>query len=116
MTHRMKLQPRAFNLIVTGRKTIELRLYDEKRKKIAVGDTIIFSNTENSSEQFSALVKNLYIFASFKELYQALPLNKCGYSQSEILQASPNDMTTFYSLSQQKQYGVIGIEIESTKA
>jgi len=38
MKHEMKLYPEPFQMIADGRKTIELRLYDEKRKKIKAGD------------------------------------------------------------------------------
>ena len=34
MTHKMKLYPRAFENIKLGKKTIEMRLNDEKRSKI----------------------------------------------------------------------------------
>ena len=46
-THVMKLKPSPMKLFREGHKTIELRLYDEKRKKIAVGDTIKFVNKKN---------------------------------------------------------------------
>ena len=42
MEHILKLQPKYFDYINNGTKRIELRLYDEKRQKIAIGDTIIF--------------------------------------------------------------------------
>ena len=35
--HEMRLDPAPFRMIKRGEKTIELRLYDEKRRKIAVG-------------------------------------------------------------------------------
>ena len=38
----MKLQPKPFAAIKNGTKTIEMRLWDEKRKHITVGDTIEF--------------------------------------------------------------------------
>lgn len=34
MTHYMKLNPEPFDKIASGKKTIELRLYDEKRKTV----------------------------------------------------------------------------------
>ncbi len=36
--HQMKLQNSPFQKIQKGMKTIELRLYDEKRQKVKVGD------------------------------------------------------------------------------
>ena len=47
--HIMKLHPRPFAKIKDGSKTIELRLYDEKRQRISVGDTLRFVNTENGA-------------------------------------------------------------------
>lgn len=50
MEHTMKLNPSPFSLIRDGVKTIELRLYDEKRRKIAPRDTIRFCNSENTKD------------------------------------------------------------------
>ena len=46
MRHRMKLKPEPFQKMREGKKTIELRLYDEKRQKVQVGDQIEFMNLE----------------------------------------------------------------------
>lgn len=56
----MNVKTKYYNLLKSGSKTIELRLFDEKRKKIKVGDNIIFANTSNSNDTFTAVVKNLY--------------------------------------------------------
>ena len=45
--HIMNLTPAPLKMIREGRKTIELRLYDEKRKQISIGDIITFVNTED---------------------------------------------------------------------
>ncbi len=109
-THEMNLNPAPFELIKCGRKTVELRLFDEKRSLIKVGDKIIFNNTE-SSEQLTATVKALHRFASFAELYSALPLEKCGYTELDIDRAAPSDMDIYYPTERQAKYGVVGIEI-----
>ncbi len=111
MTHNMKLHPHPFSMIRSGQKIYELRLLDEKRRKIAPGDVLIFTNTE-SSDQITCSVKNLHIFASFEELYRTLPLDRCGYLPGELSRASPADMEVYYSTDEQKMYGVVGIEIE----
>ena len=112
MTHYMKLNPKPFSMIAEGRKTIELRLYDEKRQVISLGDTLVFKNTENENEVISCTVKGLYIFPSFDLLYKSLPLDECGYLPEEIEAASPLDMEQYYSEDEQKKYGVVGIELE----
>ena len=50
MTHSMQLTPSPFQMIKEGTKTIELRLFDEKRRKIQIGDIIEFSNTETGEK------------------------------------------------------------------
>ena len=110
--HIMKLNPVPFEMIRSGKKSIELRLYDEKRREVAEGDVITFINTEDESLTLSAKVLNIHIFDSFDELYKSLPLLKCGYTEENIHTASPKDMDCYYSEEKQKFFGVVGIEIE----
>ena len=113
--HTMKLKPSPFEKIKSGRKTVELRLYDEKRQRISVGDTIRFVNTECESDCVTVVVERLHLFDSFEQLYCTLPLTKCGYSEQEMSTASPNDMEQYYSAEEQSRYGVVGIEIALQK-
>ena len=108
--HYMKLHAEPFEMIKSGRKTIELRLWDEKRQKIKIGDTVVFTNTI-SGEKLKATVLNLYRFDSYEELYKELPLLKCGYTEDDIDTAQASDMEAYYSADEQAKYGVVGIEI-----
>ena len=108
--HQMNLNPEPFEQIKSGKKTIELRLYDEKRQKIKEGDRITFTNT-STGEALTRTVVKLHRFDNFEALYQALPLLRCGYTQEDIHTASPTDMAQYYSAEQQSQYGVVGIEL-----
>jgi len=116
MIHHMNLHPQPFEMIAAGNKTIELRLLDEKRKKIRVGDTLVFTNTDEPARQLRCQVSGLHVFSSFAELYRALPLEKCGYLPQELATASPEDMALYYPAEKQAQYGVVGIEIVLEKA
>ena len=82
--HVMNLTPAPMQEIRTGNKTIELRLNDEKRKQISVGDTIKFINTEDSNDTLRVKVVDLFLFSSFAELYDNLPLLNCGYNEDNI--------------------------------
>ena len=113
MTHYMNLNPQPFEMIADGHKTIELRLLDEKRQKIAAGDVLIFTNTADPALHLRCAVKNLHCFANFAELYAALPLDQCGYLPDELVDARPEDMDIYYPPEKQQQYGVVGIEIAS---
>ena len=109
--HVMNLTPAPMQEIRTGNKTIELRLNDEKRKQISVGDTIKFINTEDSNDTLRVKVVDLFLFSSFAELYDNVPLLNCGYNEDNINTASPEDMDMYYSREKQNKYGVVGIEI-----
>ena len=109
--HIMKLHPGPFAKIKAGSKTIELRLYDEKRQCISVGDTIRFVSTESAADEVVVRVRDLFVFDSFDELYQHLPLTECGYTEENVHTASPSDMEAYYSKEEQRQYGVVGIQI-----
>ena len=111
MIHTLNLQPQPFAMIAEGLKTIELRLYDEKRSQIQVGDTLVFVHTEDESKTLTTKVTALYRLPDFAALYAALPLDKCGYLPEEMATASPADMNVYYSAERQAQYGVVGIEI-----
>lgn len=87
----MKLHSEPFEMIKSGRKTIELRLWDEKRQKIKIGDTIAFTNIVNG-EQLHVTVQNIYHFDSFETLYKSLPLLQCGYTAENIHTAQAADM------------------------
>lgn len=106
----MKLQASPFEKIKSGTKTIELRLLDEKRKKVKEGDAIVFTNNDNG-EKIEATVKALHRFDSFEALYKTLPLLQCGYTADDIDTAHPSHMEQYYSADEQKKYGVVGIEL-----
>lgn len=115
MKHKMKLNPSPFEMIESGEKTIELRLNDEKRRRIKIGDEIEFENTDDSTRVINAKVLALHRFCSFEELYNSLSLLKCGYTADDVCYAHPSDMELYYSAEQQKKYGVVGIEIKIKK-
>ena len=109
MTHFMKLKPEPFKAIKIGMKDIEMRLNDEKRQTIKIGDFIEFTNTE-SGEILKVKVINKHHFSSFDDLYKSFDKSRLGYYENEI--AHPNDMTQYYPQEEINQSGVVGIEIK----
>lgn len=109
MEHKMKLKEKPYNQINNGTKTIELRLYDEKRQKVGVNDIIEFTNI-NTMEKLSVIVLDLYKYSSFEELYKNFDKTELGYDERE--EASYKDMEEYYSKDEQDKYGVLGIRIK----
>jgi uncharacterized protein with HEPN domain len=106
--HSMRLDLEAFDLIETRAKTVEMRLNDEKRKKLNIGDLIVFKNLGNKKELIVEII-DLKPFHSFDELYAKYPKKLLGYKENEI--ANPIDMHKYYSDTEIKKYGVLAIEI-----
>ena len=106
-THQLKLATEPFNAIISGNKTIESRLYDTKRQKIQIGDRIIFTNRDNSEQTVTTEVVGLLRYATFRDLFSHNNPRKFGGDNVEWLE---NQISEFYSIEDQKIYGVIGIE------
>ena len=66
----MKVQTKYYNLLKSGKKVVELRLFDEKRQQIKIGDEIVFSNLSDTNDSFVARVINLNRAESFDKLCQ----------------------------------------------
>ena len=107
----MKLRSQPFDMIRAGKKTFELRLYDEKRQLLRVNDKIEFSCADEERQLLVVAVTGLHRFKSFDELYATLPLLQCGYTEEDVKKASPEDMNSYYSKEEQAEYGVVAIEI-----
>ena len=112
MIHEMNLHDAPFDMIRSGKKIYELRLWDEKRRAISVGDEIRFTRSRGGEDSMRCLVVGLHLFDSFTELYAALPLLKCGYTEEDIDTADPSDMDIYYSKERQAAFGVVAIEIK----
>ena len=110
MKHRMKLVDFAFNAIKNKEKDIELRLNDEKRKLVNIGDIIIFTNLE-TNEELEVVVTNLYKYSTFEELFANFDHKRFGLKDTD----TSFTMDDFYSKEDQKKYGALGIEIKLLK-
>ena len=108
---RMKLNSAPFEQIKNGEKVIELRLNDEKRREISVGDEIIFAHAENDALCLRARVVALHKYPSFKLLFEVGLLEKTGFCGYTIAEACDR-MHSYYTPERERQYGVLGIEIE----
>lgn len=108
MTHSMKLAHSPFMSVKLGKKTVEMRLFDEKRQLVKSGDTIEFTDTD-TLETLLVTVKRVRVFDSFSLLYNSYPKTAIGYTESQT--ADPEDMKKYYPEDMQKKYRAAAIEI-----
>ena len=105
----MKLALSPFTKIAEKKKTIESRLFDEKRQTINVGDTLEFLLNDDLSKKITTKVKALYRYGSFKDLFGDFsPSFFGGESSVDLLE----EIHRFYPPEEEEKYGVVGIKIE----
>lgn len=92
MKHYMQLNRDPFERIKAGLKNMEVRLNDEKRQKLSIGDRIIF-NLRDSDESIETEILDLLVRKNFKEITDA-------------------DMSKYYSKEDEEKYGIVGIKIK----
>ena len=109
-TFTMKLQPNHFYYMKNGTKRIELRLNDEKRSKISVGDKIIFFKEPLLDESFETTVIKLLKYDYFENLIDDYGIEICA-NKNITKQDLLNDLEKFYTKEKQSKYGVLGIMI-----
>lgn len=111
MKYEMKLQAVYFNKIKSGEKIYEIRLNDEKRQKINVGDVITFFREPELNEKIDTIVEELIYFNSFKSMLNDIPLSKIGFEDMDK-KSIENIYHSFYSTENEKKFGVLAIKIK----
>jgi len=107
--HIVSLQSPDFENIRDGKKIIEVRLYDDKRKKIDINDIITFQLASDESQSIETLVTGLLRYNTFENLVSDSPAESFGFdNKKNLLEA----IYSFYSKEQEAENGVLGIRIQ----
>ena len=108
-THRMSLKTEPFSQIGSGEKYVEMRLFDEKRKKIRVGDRIVFTHTENEEETICTRVVGLHTYESFDEMLLDFPARALGVADRN--KNLDKIMESYYAEEDIQRYGTLAIRL-----
>ena len=111
MEHEMKLQPKYYDFILNVTKRIEIRLFDEKRQQIKIGDTIKFLKEPELIESFNVKVVDLLRYNNFEEMFKDFDISVLA-DKSMTKEELISVLEEFYTKEKQEQYGVLGIKIE----
>lgn len=109
MTYKMHLYAKEFDKFKSGVKTVEMRVYDDKRRLLKIGDEIELINI-NTEEILKKRVINIQVFKDFSELYKNYDKKSIGYNEDEV--ANPLDMEKYYNKEEQEKFGVVAIELQ----
>ena len=108
----MKLYESPFDRIKSGKKRIEIRLFDEKRQGVNLGDIIHFSKLPDLNERLSTEVIGLLRYKSFQDLVDDFPMSAFGYPDDYDKRAFVQGCYEVYTPEEEKKFGVLGIRIK----
>ena len=111
MEHKMRLADDYFYLMKKGKKKIEIRLNDEKRQLLNIGDIIIFERVGNQEDKIKTRIVDLNIYNTFSELmdnYDVKDYGKEDDTKDSLLEV----LGTFYSKEEENKYKALAIKVE----
>ncbi|MBK3495028.1 ASCH domain-containing protein [Viridibacillus sp. YIM B01967] len=107
----MRLYGEYFKAIKEGKKTVEVRLNDENRRKIKIGDTIKFIRVPEQNETLKVQVTDLRKYDTFEEMYENISFQDfdCeGWSMKAMVEGTYE----IYTPEQEKRWGTLAITIK----
>jgi ASC-1-like (ASCH) protein len=111
MEHHMRLSTEPFELIASGKKTVEVRLNDEKRQAVHVGDRIVFSKLPALHERMTVSVVEINHYKNFQELVDLLPMTDFGYPLDANPELLLGELRKIYDTDEESRYGVVAFRI-----
>ena len=103
-----RLDADIFSIIKNGVKDVEIRLYDDKRKKLKVGDKIVFYKRPEEIEKIECTITKLEKYNSFSDVVDNIDMERIyleGTSKEDYIKL----MRRFYSEDEEKNLGVLAI-------
>jgi ASC-1-like (ASCH) protein len=107
----MGLYGEYFKSIKEDKKKIEVRLNDEKRRTIKVGDTIGFIKVPEQDETLQIEVTKLKIYDTFQAMYEDIPFQDFD-CEDFTLQEMVDGTYEIYTPEQEKGWGTLAITIK----
>ena len=115
MEHEMKLQPEYYNFILNGTKRIEIRLFDEKRQQIKIGDTIRFIKLPDKDEVLFATVVNIEVFNNWYDCYAKYFDEDFKGSYHSIQDVVDDTYQGYYTKEESEKYGCCCLTLSKIK-
>ena len=107
--HESHLPTETMGRIASGRKQIESRINDAKRRSFAVGDKIIFIDNDDESRRITVTISALHLYPTFFDLFASRDIALFDEPDPATALAKIRE---FYSEQDEKENGVVGIEVK----
>lgn len=110
--YQMKLNSKFFELVKDGKKTIELRVNDAKRRKYKIGNIVTFVCRENPEQSFSAKIVNMLYFQNIADAVFTLGKQNLGFHESMTTDKIEDEYLQFYTNEEIQKNGLVAMELE----
>lgn len=100
-----------FEVVDKGIKCVEARVNDEKRRKLNIGDKLIFLKRPDEIDRIDAVVEDLAYYKDFSEMVNYYTMDELylgEYSKEDFI----NLLKRFYTDEEQEKYGVVAIKFK----
>ena len=97
MEMKVHLHSDVFDIVKNGKKDIEVRINDEKRRQLKIGDTLVFLRRPNDDEEIRAKVVGLEYYDYFDNLVDHYDMERIylsGYTKEEYLNEYQSMLST----------------------
>lgn len=108
----MKLNKIPYEKIKSKSKIWEIRLNDDKRKSINIGDSILFKKLPDCLEGFVAKVVDKKYFNTFEDISKVLDLKDVGFDENANAQTCVDTYREYYSQDDEQKYGVVAFKLK----
>ena len=100
-----------FDIVDKEVKNIECRLNDEKRRKLKIGDKLIFLKRPDDIEKIEVIIEDLVYYDNFDDMVKDYAIEQMylpGFTKENFI----NLLSRFYSKEEQEKYGVVAIKFK----
>ena len=107
--HTMRVRPDYFALLKSGSKRVEFRLFDEKRRRISVGDKLCFICQTDPEESLLVTVSEILYSRNFADLLNQVFISLLGGISKEH---QLSDLRNIYNAPDEQKHGVIALVLK----
>lgn len=105
----MRLEKEPFDLLKSGKKLWEIRLNDDKRKGIGVGDEIVFMRRPELEERLPMIVEEKVPFTNVQRLLDKIDHAEIGNYENEL--EFIQQLMTHYTPGEMMEKGLIAFKV-----
>ena len=124
----MHLSDDMFEQVKAGAKTVETRLFDEKRQLVDIGDYFIFVKESDETQRVKRRVVDMEVGRTFKSVFGAAKYvdgkrvddtrftpKMLGFADGSSIESMAEQMYKYYSKEQEKKHGVVSFVLQEPK-